>query len=82
MKQTEYTFETAMKRLEEIVVTRDDGSAPLDELIKLFEEGTKLVGLCNEKLDNAESRVKVLIEKDGVITAKDFAGIDGEQNGE
>ena len=82
MKQTEYTFETAMKRLEEIVVTLDDGSAPLDELIKLFEEGTKLVGLCNEKLDNAESRVKVLIEKDGVITAKDFAGIDGEQNGE
>ena len=82
MEKIEYTFETAMKRLEEIVITLDDGSAPLDELIKLFEEGTKLVTLCNEKLDNAESRVKVLVEKDGVITAKDFSGIDGEQNDE
>lgn len=82
MDKTEYTFETAMKRLEEIVITLDDGSAPLDELIKLFEEGTKLVGLCNEKLDNAESRVKVLVEKDGVITAKDFVAVDGEQDEE
>lgn len=82
MEKTKYTFETAMKRLEEIVITLDDGSAPLDELIKLFEEGTKLVALCNEKLDTAESKVKVLVEKDGVIIAKDFAGIDGEQNEE
>ncbi|MDD2268530.1 MAG: exodeoxyribonuclease VII small subunit [Eubacteriales bacterium] len=71
-KTTNHTFETAMKRLEEIVVALDDGSAPLDELIKLFEEGTGLVKLCNTMLDKAESKVKILSEKNGVVTEEDF----------
>ncbi len=71
-EKTNHTFESAMKRLEEIVVALDDGSAPLDELIKLFEEGTGLVKLCNTMLDKAETKVKILSEKNGVMTEEDF----------
>ncbi|HBL85425.1 MAG TPA: exodeoxyribonuclease VII small subunit [Clostridiales bacterium] len=71
-KKEKYTFETAMKRLEDIVQALDDGSAPLDELLKMFEEGTELVKLCNTMLDGAESKVKILLNKDGEITETEF----------
>ena len=53
-------FEKSIARLEEIVRALDDGSAPLDESLKLFEEGVGLVRACTEKLDSAEQKVKIL----------------------
>lgn len=76
MKNTEgQTFEGAISRLEEIVRSLENGDAPLDSSIALFEEGISLVKFCNSKLDNAEQRVKILVKgADGTITEQDFAG--------
>ena len=57
------TYEQAMARLEEIVTKLDDGSLPLDESIKLFEESTKLASFCNTSLENAQLKITELSEK-------------------
>ena len=53
----ELTYEKAVKRLEEIVDLLEKNEAPLDESMKLFEEGTKLAAFCNEKLVNAKQKI-------------------------
>jgi exodeoxyribonuclease VII small subunit len=59
----EQKFETAMKRLEEIVKNLEEGTLSLEEALKAFEEGMKLVSLCGRKLDEAEKKVTLLMEK-------------------
>lgn len=56
------TFESAMKRLEEIVSKLENGSESLDVSLKLFEEGSALAALCYGKLQNAEQKVKQISE--------------------
>ena len=50
-------YEDAIRRLEEILIKLDDGSLPLDESIKLFEESTKLAVFCNDYLEKAKLKV-------------------------
>lgn len=57
----ELTYEQAYKRLEEIVEKLQNGSVPLEESMKLFEEGTKLANFCNSKLNAAEQKFTQLI---------------------
>ena len=54
------TFEQAVERLEEIVKALEAGRAGLDETLRLYEEGITLVRECNEKLDGAEQKIKML----------------------
>ena len=72
MPKKELTFEKAMDRLEEIVSLLESGDSPLDESLSLFEEGVKLVKLCNSQLEKAESSVKMLINQDGELIEKNF----------
>lgn len=72
-QKTEMTFEQAMARLEQIVKMLEGGNVPLEDLIKLFDEGTALVKLCTNRLDAAEEKVKLLQMKDGVLTQEDFS---------
>ena len=58
--KTEWTFETAMARLEEIVAALEGGNCTLDESLKLFEEGTKLTAFCSESLKTAEQKITQL----------------------
>lgn len=51
------TYETASKRLEEIVKELETGGKSLDESVKLFEEGAKLAQFCNNALKQAEQRI-------------------------
>ncbi len=60
----ELSFEQAMARLEELVSALENGKAPLDESLKLFEEGVSLVAGCKKQLDEAEQKVKLLTEGD------------------
>lgn len=53
-------FEQSMVRLEEIVSTLERGDAPLEEAMKLFEEGMGLMRSCTAALDEAEQRVTLL----------------------
>ena len=74
MENNEMTFETAVTRLEEIVRKLEGGTAALDDSLALFEEGVKLVKFCNNKLETAEQKVKMLVsDKDGNMTETDFA---------
>ena len=58
----ERTFESQMARLEEIVRMLERGEAPLNESMKLFEEGTKLSASLGKLLDKAEQKVTVMQE--------------------
>lgn len=53
-------FEEAMNRLEEIVKMLEDTEVPLDDAIKLYEEGQKLLFFLREKLSRAEKKIKLL----------------------
>jgi len=55
-------FESAMKRLEEIVSKMESGELSLDDSMKLFEEGIKLSRTLNKKLEEAEKRVEILLK--------------------
>ncbi len=69
----ENKFEEAMKRLEDIVEDLESGELPLEDSLKVFEEGMKLLTFCSNKLDEVEKRVSVLIkESDGRYTKKSF----------
>ena len=58
-------FEASMARLDEIVNELEKNERPLDESIQLFEEGLKLVHACNEKLNEFETQVKDIMERNG-----------------
>ena len=71
-------FETALKKLEEVVKKLEGGELSLDESLKAFEEGVKLAGFCSRKLDEAEKRVELLVkQKDGTF-ARDKFRLDDE----
>ena len=64
MKKT-IGFETALKRLEEIVNQMEAGDIDLDKTLADFEEGIKLVRFCSSKLEEAKKKIEVLVKKDG-----------------
>ena len=55
------SFEENMTRLEQIVRTLERGDAPLEESLKLFQEGTQLVQNCGKLLDDAELQIKKIV---------------------
>ena len=60
MAEKKLTFEQSVARLEEIVARLERGDAPLDESLKFFEEGSKLLAQCTAMLDKAEQKVTML----------------------
>ena len=67
------SFEENMTRLEQIVRTLEKGDAPLEESLKLFQEGTALVASCGKLLDEAELTVKKIVPGvDGTPTEEVF----------
>lgn len=64
MKNSEMTYEQAVTRLEEIVALLEKKDTPLEDRIKLFEEGTKLAAFCNEKLATAKQKITELTKDD------------------
>ena len=58
------SFEAAIKRLTEIVQTLERGELPLEESLRLFEEGVKLSRVSQQRLDAAEKRVEQLLAVD------------------
>lgn len=51
------TYEQSVQRLDEIVRSMEKGDAPLEEALKLFEEGSALIAACGKMLDQAEQKV-------------------------
>ena len=65
MNQQNVSFENKMARLEQIVRAMERGDVPLEESLKLFQEGTELVRSCSELLDNAQLQVKKILAGPG-----------------
>lgn len=74
MNEQNLTFEQNMQRLEQIVRAMERGDVPLEESLKLFQEGTALVEKCGKLLDEAELQVKmILTAADGTPVEEDFS---------
>ena len=73
MNQKNHTFEENMHRLEQIVRAMERGDVPLEESLKLFQEGTELVQTCTKLLDDAQLQIKkVMTAADGSPVMEDF----------
>lgn len=59
------SFETALEKLEAIVESMEAGDVPLAELLAKFEEGTKLLKVCEGRLKDAELKIEVLKKQKG-----------------
>lgn len=67
------TFEENMSRLEQIVRAMEQGDVPLEESLKLFQEGTELVKRCGKLLDEAQQQVtKIVTRSDGTPAEEVF----------
>lgn len=67
------TFEGALKQLEEIVQKLEKGELPLEESLRLYEEGVRLSRICHAKLEEAEGKIEMLVKD-----AKGEPVLDGE----
>lgn len=56
------TFETSLADLEKIVRNLEQGDLSLEESLKLFEDGVKLSRECQERLNQAERRIEILLQ--------------------
>ncbi|MBI5684790.1 MAG: exodeoxyribonuclease VII small subunit [Verrucomicrobia bacterium] len=66
-------FEQALERLEKIVAEMESAELPLDEVVGRFEEGTRLVRFCAQKLEEAEKKIEILAKKkDGTVITGAF----------
>jgi len=70
---SDLTFETCLARLEQIVAALESGNLPLEESLKVFEEGVALARHCGRYLEEAERRIEVLAkDESGTATTRPF----------
>ena len=76
----EKQFEDAMRELEDIVKRLESGDLPLEESLKIFEQGIDLSRYCSKKLEEAEKKVSLLMKDEGGIKKEPFeaAEIEGD----
>lgn len=72
MAKGENDFEELMQKLEDITGKLETDKLSLDESVKLFEEGMKISKECNEKLEDAEKRITMLIRTNDEIKEENF----------
>ena len=64
------SFEAALDELEKVVKELESGDLPLERALALFEKGTALGHACRRQLEEAETRVEMLLKKNGKIQAE------------
>lgn len=73
-------FEQTIKTLEILVERMERGELSLEQSLQDFERGVELVRVCRQALDEAEQRVQILIEKEGVATLMDIESDPGKNH--
>ena len=71
-------FESALEQLEKIVKELETGDLPLEKSLELFEKGMELSEGCRQQLSAAETRVEMLLKKQGKVEAAPFVLEEGE----
>ena len=78
-KTSKLSFEAALAQLETIVDAMEQGDVPLADLLQKYEDGTKLLKLCEARLKEAELKIeKLKKEKDGTTTFETFTPVRAE----
>jgi exodeoxyribonuclease VII small subunit len=71
---TDLNFEECLGRLEQIVTALEAGNLPLEESLRVFEEGIAMARHCSRYLDEAQRRIEILAKDDaGATTTRPFA---------
>ena len=76
MAKKNESFEASIERLEEIINQLENGNQVLDESLALFEEGVNLIKACNQKLENVEKSINILVNNDGELVERKFKSDD------
>ena len=72
-------FEASLDELEKVVKELEAGDLPLERSLELFERGVALSAACRKQLEAAETRVEILLRKDGKLTAEPFRPEDADR---
>ena len=72
LQQQQPSFEAGLEELEKIVKEMESSDLPLERSLELFEKGMTLSESCRKQLDEAESRVEILMQRGDKVVAKPF----------
>ena len=76
-------FESALEELEQVVEQLESGELSLEDSLSAFEKGVGLVRFCNQKLNEVEKRIEMLVkDKEGKLQLKALADLPGKENGD
>lgn len=75
-------FEEAMQKLEKITQDLEEGNLSLDESLKRFEEGMRLVNFCEKKLEEVEKRIRILIKEENKLKLEPWQPIEDKKQQE
>ena len=81
MSEEKASFEESLAELEKIVTQLEEGDLPLEESLELFEKGVTLSRACQQKLEQAERKIEMLVkDSEGNAALEEFE--EGLDNGE
>jgi exodeoxyribonuclease VII small subunit len=66
------SFESCLDQLEKVVKELEGGDLQLERSLELFEKGMTLSEICRKQLEEAETRIEMLMKKDGKIQPEPF----------
>jgi exodeoxyribonuclease VII small subunit len=72
------SFEESLAKLEQITKELEEGDLSLEESLKYFDEGVKLAEQCNNKLNDAQKKVEILLKKNDSLEPEPFDGLEDE----
>ena len=73
-------FEECLQQLEKIVEQLERGDLPLEQSLKLFEDGVGLPNSCRQELEAAEGKVEILMKQGGKLHPEPFEGLGEEKS--
>ena len=80
---TDKRFESALEELEQVVEQLESGELSLEDSLAAFEKGVGLVRFCNQKLNDVEKKIEILVkDKEGKLQLKELAELPKEENGQ
>jgi len=76
-------FESALEELEEVVEQLESGELSLEDSLSAFEKGVGLVRFCNQKLNEVEKKIEMLVkDKEGKLQLKELTELPKEEKGQ
>jgi exodeoxyribonuclease VII small subunit len=76
-------FESALEELEQVVEQLESGELSLEDSLSAFEKGVGLVRFCNQKLNEVEKKIEMLVkDKEGKLQLKELADLPKDDNGQ